>query len=169
MTPFCRNLTVPRASWFPPSKPPPQTSLGYLTNTPHAKYSCLSPHASLTTYGQNPYCIASVAVALTQPLVEKPQITRVSIFIATSRLANAVPKNALENCFSITKSPVRGLRVSSPGGKSPGAFPAEKQGSKLGSLYLDRLPLDAGCWMRIHDEGDDDGDLVEAAESWEVG
>jgi hypothetical protein len=47
------------------------------------------------TIGLNPWQIASIVDALTQPLVDTPHMTSVSTFIVCNSVARVVPKNAL--------------------------------------------------------------------------
>ena len=56
-----------------------------------------------------PYCIASTALARTQPLVVSPQISTLSIPAAVNVAARLVPKKALAYCLVTTVSPAAGV------------------------------------------------------------
>src|SRR5690606_15267134 len=82
-----------------------------------------SPQASAITAVRKPCDIASTHVARTQPLVETPVSSTLSMPSAVSVEASDVPKKALGYCFEMTSSSERG---SSPFAQSPIGSPWRK-------------------------------------------
>lgn len=64
-----------------------------------------SPTASSTTTGTNPCCMASSAVARTQPLVVRQAMKTVSMSWEVRHMDRGVPKKALGHCFATVNSP----------------------------------------------------------------
>ena len=86
-----------------------------------------SPQASAITMGRKPCCMASVALARTQPEVDTPAITAVSILAAVNVAASDVPKKAEAYCLTMTTSSGRGSRPATNSPRSPGTSSASRR------------------------------------------